>query len=55
MSTADPRTYLAGVVALLGKSWPDNRIVNIVAHGHSVPAGYFDTPTVDTFNPTFPI
>jgi len=50
MSTADPRTYLANVVALLDKPWPDNRTVNIVAHGHSVPAGYFATPIVDTFN-----
>lgn len=50
MNRADPRTYLADVVALLAKSWPDNRTINLVAHGHSVPAGYFDTPTVDTFN-----
>ena len=50
MSTADPKTYLADVVALLDKPWPANHIVNIVAHGHSVPAGYFATPVVDTFN-----
>lgn len=30
--------------------WPDNNMVNIVCHGHSVPAGYFATPRVDTFN-----
>ena len=50
MRAADSRTYLADVVALLDKAWPDNRTVNIVAHGHSVPAGYFETPIVDTFN-----
>jgi acyl-CoA thioesterase I len=30
--------------------WPENRTINIVVHGHSVPAGYFKTPVVDTFN-----
>ncbi len=49
-AVADPKTYLADVVALLDKPWPGNRLVNIVAHGHSVPAGYFRTPVVDTFN-----
>ena len=44
------KTYLADVSATLQKQWPDNRIVNIVCHGHSVPAGYFDTPVVDAFN-----
>ena len=47
---AVPATYLAGIEALLDKSWPQNRTVNIVCHGHSVPAGYFQTPLVDTFN-----
>jgi lysophospholipase L1-like esterase len=46
----DPRSYLAGVVAELEKAWPDNRTVNIAAHGHSVPAGYFKTPLVDSFD-----
>ena len=50
MRAADSRTYLADVVGLLDKAWPDNRTVNLVAHGHSVPAGYFETPMVDTFN-----
>lgn len=44
-----PRTYLAAVSADLEKSWPKNRIVNVVCHGHSVPAGYFHTPAVHTF------
>ena len=43
-------TYLADILALLKKDWPDNRTVNIVCHGHSVPAGYFKTPTVDPMN-----
>jgi len=28
----------------LQKEWPKNRAMNIVFHGHSVPAGYFKTP-----------
>ena len=47
---ADPKTYLAEVTNLVGQSWPSNRTVTIVCHGHSVPAGYFKTPTVDSFN-----
>jgi lysophospholipase L1-like esterase len=43
-------SYLANILALLKKDWPDNRTVNIVCHGHSVPAGYFKTPVVDTLN-----
>jgi acyl-CoA thioesterase-1 len=40
----------AAIAVLLKKEWPANRTVNVVCHGHSVPAGYFVTPTVDTFN-----
>lgn len=47
---ADRRKYLEEVTNELRKEWPKNRIVNIVCHGHSVPAGYFATPVVDTFN-----
>lgn len=47
---ADPNHYLAGVCEALRVTWPDNRVINIVCHGHSVPAGYFATPIVDTFN-----
>ncbi len=50
MPVADRREYLADLVALLKKQWPENRLVNIVCHGHSVPAGYFASPLVDTFN-----
>jgi len=42
--------YLADIIAILKKEWPDNRTVNIVCHGHSVPSGYFQTPVVDTMN-----
>lgn len=49
-AAAAPATYLAGVSAELKKPWPHHRIVNVVAHGHSVPAGFFATPKVDTFN-----
>lgn len=47
---ADPATYLADLSTLLQRQWPANRTVNVVCHGHSVPAGYFKTPVVDTFN-----
>lgn len=47
---ADPKTYLATVCTELTKCWPTNRTVNIVCHGHSVPAGYFRTPAVHTFD-----
>ncbi len=50
MKVADNMTYLSDTVTALMKQWPDNRTVNIVCHGHSVPAGYFATPFVDTFN-----
>jgi lysophospholipase L1-like esterase len=47
---AGPKTYMAPVCAELTKCWPTNRTVNIVCHGHSVPAGYFRTPAVHTFD-----
>src|SRR5580658_7887103 len=49
-AAADPHVYLAEVCAELAKAWPTNRTVNIVCHGHSVPAGYFKTPQVRTFD-----
>ena len=48
--TAEPATYLADFMPLLDVKWPKNRTLNIVCHGHSVPAGYMQTPTVNTFN-----
>lgn len=46
----DYETYLIDVVRELTKTWPNNRTVNVICHGHSVPAGYFATPTVDSLN-----
>jgi acyl-CoA thioesterase I len=34
----------------LKSCWPDNDPVHIACHGHSVPAGYFCTPEVRTFD-----
>ena len=47
-AAADPETYLSELRAELQKRWPDNRTINIVFHGHSVPAGYARTPFVNT-------
>ena len=47
---ADPKAYLTHISDLLKKKWPANRTVNIVCHGHSVPAGYFRTPVVDSLH-----
>lgn len=46
---SDPMDYLDEIREELKKEWPANRTINLVFHGHSVPAGYFQTPTVDTF------
>ena len=45
---ADPSYYLSDIKSELNKEWPNNRTINLVFHGHSVPAGYFKTPTVNT-------
>lgn len=50
MATVSKQDYLSKIVTVLKTHWPDNRTVNIVCHGHSVPSGYFATPFVDTFN-----
>ena len=42
--------YLDSLLDEMAVKWPDNRIVNIVCHGHSVPSGYFATPFVNTFD-----
>jgi lysophospholipase L1-like esterase len=41
--------YLSILKAELQKKSPENRTINLVFHGHSVPAGYFVTPVVNTF------
>lgn len=46
---ADKATYLSNLTQIMQADWPKNRTVRIVCHGHSVPAGYFQTPTVNTF------
>lgn len=47
ISSAD---FAKPLVQLFEAEWPKNRIVTIVCHGHSVPAGYFRTPVVQTFD-----
>jgi len=44
-----PSGYLTDFVKALDLPWPKNRMMTIVCHGHSVPAGYAKTPHVDTF------
>ena len=50
MNIVNQLTYLKEITEILRCHWPENRTVNIVCHGHSVPAGYFATPMVDTMN-----
>ena len=45
---ADSKHYLDDLKKELQIEWPANRAINIVFHGHSVPAGYFKTPVVNT-------
>ena len=46
---ANSLDYLEDCKMELKKKWPKNRTINLVFHGHSVPAGYFKTPIVSTF------
>jgi len=46
---ADRLHYLEHLVQEAHRPWPNNRRLTIACHGHSVPAGYFATPHVDTF------
>ncbi|MAE60888.1 MAG: lipase [Planctomycetaceae bacterium] len=50
MSIAERSSYLSEITEVLQTHWPENRAINIVCHGHSVPAGYFATPMVDSLN-----
>ena len=50
MGLADQSGYLQEIKMELEKKWPDNRTINLVFHGHSVPAGYFKTPVVKTLD-----
>lgn len=47
---AQKETYLQSVKLELQKQWPKNRTINLVFHGHSVPSGYFATPSVQTLD-----
>ena len=43
-------SYLKDIVAALEVKWPANHAITIVCHGHSVPAGYFKTPVIDSLH-----
>lgn len=45
-----PENYFAKIAEEAARLWPANRRITFVAHGHSVPAGYFKTPEIRTFN-----
>lgn len=50
-ATANDSTgYLNNIITALKKEWPSNKTINLVFHGHSVPAGYFKTPDVNTLH-----
>ena len=49
-TSADTSSYLEDIKSELKKEWPGNRTINLVFHGHSVPAGYFKTPHVNTLD-----
>jgi len=40
--------YLNELKKEMHAEWPNNRTINLVFHGHSVPSGFFRTPTVNT-------
>jgi acyl-CoA thioesterase-1 len=45
---ADTSAYLQDVKKELNTVWPKNRTINLVFHGHSVPAGFWDKHQVHT-------
>lgn len=47
---SSPSDYLDSIKIELQKEWPGNRTINLVFHGHSVPAGYFRTPIVNSLD-----
>jgi len=49
-SLAQQEDYLREIKTALQKKWPENRTINLVFHGHSVPSGYAKTPEVRTFD-----
>lgn len=50
MPLPDPATYLLPLTTAMCRTWPENRNIRIVCHGHSVPSGYFRTPEIRTFD-----
>ncbi len=50
MPIPQKQQYLSALCNILSHRWPDNRTVNLVCHGHSVPSGYACTPFVDSFH-----
>jgi acyl-CoA thioesterase I len=42
--------YLNAVITSLQQQWPENKTINLVFHGHSVPSGYFVTPDIKTID-----
>lgn len=42
--------YLAEIKKELSKKHPQNKTINFVFHGHSVPTGFFKTPVVNTLS-----
>lgn len=42
-------TLPPALLAEFKKDWPQNRTINLVFHGHSVPSGYHRTPEVKPF------
>lgn len=49
VSPVDEPKLPAPLLAELKKEWPENRTINLVFHGHSVPSGYHETPEVRPF------
>jgi lysophospholipase L1-like esterase len=50
MVPAEESPLPAQLIAELKKEWPENRTINLVFHGHSVPSGYHETPEVRPFD-----
>ena len=48
LERVNPSTYLNDLKKEMQIEWPNNRTINLVFHGHSVPSGYFLTPEVNT-------
>ena len=47
-SIADSASYLSEIKKELVTQWPKNRTINLVFHGHSVPAGFWHDHEVHT-------